>query len=202
MSNIYIEWDVGYLDNRRIAKLRRHGKDVRGLRDLYLHMALYCKRALSDGYVPDEEIPLMVHPDTAAHGRRDAQRLADVGLIERAPDDEGWIVPGFLQRNKTRSQVLTDSASKADQSSQKGSFGNHKRWHVARGEQSPDCPYCIANSDPEPSPTDRQQRSGSDRQTSLRDRDRDTTAIQVVNHPSALTAPGPSDDQPISVVGS
>lgn len=146
--SLYIEWDVGFLDNPRVSQLRRFGKDVRGLRDLYLLMSCYCKRALTDGFVPDEEIPVMVMPDSARIGHRDAQRLAEVGLIERAPGDDGWMIPGYLQRNKTRAQVLADSADKSQASSQKGSFGNHKRWHLGRGLTVDGCRWCVTTSDP------------------------------------------------------
>jgi hypothetical protein len=49
-------------------------------------MLLCCKETKSDGFVPDDEIAILVYPDTEKNGQRDAGRLVEVGLLERGAD--------------------------------------------------------------------------------------------------------------------
>ena len=61
--------------------------------DLYVQMCLCAKGNRSDGYVPDDQIGLLVYPDTEKNGQRDAERLAKVELLER--QDGGWLITGW-----------------------------------------------------------------------------------------------------------
>jgi hypothetical protein len=135
-GEIYVPIPVNFADEPAIAALRRYGRDARSLRDLYVQMHCYCKRTLSDGFVPAEQIGLLVYPDPPKTADRDVKRLMDAGIIELAVG--GYFVPAYLERNPTRAKVEKTSADKA-----KGvQAGNHQRWHVDRGESDPRCELC------------------------------------------------------------
>jgi hypothetical protein len=135
-GEIYVPIPVNFADEPAIAALRRYGRDARSLRDLYVQMHCYCKRTLSDGFVPAEQIGLLVYPDPPKTAARDVKRLMDAGVVELAVG--GYFVPAYLERNPTRAKVEKTSADKA-----KGvQAGNHQRWHVDRGESDPRCELC------------------------------------------------------------
>lgn len=135
-GEIYVPIPVNFADEPAVAALRRYGRDARGLRDLWVQMHCYCKRTLSDGFVPAEQIGLLVYPDAPKSGERDVKRLIEAGLVTVAVG--GYFVPAYLERNPTRAKVEKASAEKA-----RGVLtGNHQRWHVERGEADPDCPLC------------------------------------------------------------
>jgi len=169
-GEIHIELAVNFAEDPKLRSLLRYGHEVRGLRDLYVLMICYCKRNLTDGFVPLEEIGLMVYPDSWENGQRDAKRLAEVGLITET--DGGYVVAAYVKRNRTKAEVLQLAKDKASG----GSLGNHKRWHEAKGIVHPDCPHCDSlmdrssdrttdpTSDPNSDPTaDQRTESDSDR---------------------------------------
>ncbi|GAA4626996.1 hypothetical protein GCM10023196_037480 [Actinoallomurus vinaceus] len=135
-GEIHLFLSVNFPSNRKVRRLIRFGADSRACRDLYTQMLLYCKKDLTDGFVPDEELGILVYPDTPENGERDAGRLVEVGLIRRV--DGGYLVPGFIKRNKTKAEVRASVADKATG----GARGNHRRWHVDRGIVKAGCPYC------------------------------------------------------------
>lgn len=94
---------MSFPDNPKVRALAQFGEDAGLARDLYVQMCLYCKRMLSDGHVPGYQVPLLVYPATPERGNQFAKQLAFVGLITEEPD--GWLVPGFLARNKSREAV-------------------------------------------------------------------------------------------------
>jgi hypothetical protein len=135
-GEIYVPIPVNFADEPAVAALRRYGRDARGLRDLYVQMHCYCKRTLSDGFVPAEQIGLLVYPDPPKSGERDVKRLIEAHLVTVAVG--GYFVPAYLERNPTRAKVEKTSADKA-----RGVLsGNHQRWHVERNESDPGCPLC------------------------------------------------------------
>ncbi len=140
-GEIYVQLAVTFADDPKVRALARYGKDARRIRDLYVQMLCYCKAGLTDGLVPDDQIGVLVYPDSPAIGRKDVLRLAEVGLIEAR--EGAWFVRGFLKRNKSRSAVQDKSAAKAAASVK----ANHMRWHVDRGEPKADCELCRQASD-------------------------------------------------------
>lgn len=125
---------VDFADNRKVRALMRFGREARQARDLYVQMLCHCKSTMSDGFVQDEQVGLLVYPDSEKIGRRDADRLAEVGLIDRA--DNGWTVTGWLERNPSRKAIREKSEAKA----RGARLANHRRWH----EDTParDCEWC------------------------------------------------------------
>ena len=133
-GEIYLPLAADFADNPKVRALMRYGREARPARDLFVQMLCYCKRTMSDGYVPDEQIGLLVYPDPEKAGKRDAQRLADVGLIERGAG--GWFMPGWLERNPSKAAVAEKSAAKA----RGARLANHRRWH--KKTPDPDCEWC------------------------------------------------------------
>jgi len=144
---LFVQLVVSYPENQRVRRLARYGRDARACSDLYVKMMLYCKRATSDGHVPLEEVGVLAYPDSAKIGVRDADRLVAVGLAEKT--DDGYFLPGYIERNPTRAEVSARSAELAEAGSESGSFGNHRRWHVRRGITKPDCPHCNLSGAPD-----------------------------------------------------
>lgn len=111
---IFIPLEVDYADDKDIAKVARFVRtcEARALRDLLVQMWCYCKQELSDGHVPIEQIGKLAYPDSLKIALRDADRLVDIGVVERT--DTGYYLPGFLKRNKSRAQVEAVSIAKAE----------------------------------------------------------------------------------------
>lgn len=127
-GEIHIQLSVNYDQDPKMRALARFGRDARACRDLYVQMVCYCKRNLTDGFVPSEEVGVLVYPDSPKTGKRDADRLVQVGLAESV--DGGYRLPGFLKRNKSKAQVEAESAVKAAA----GRKGGKRSGQVRRGE--------------------------------------------------------------------
>lgn len=155
-GELHLQLSVNFPDNRKVRALVRYGRDARAIRDLYVQMCLYCKGTLSDGFVPDEQIGLLVYPDTEKNGKRDAARLAEVGLLERGVN--GWLVTGWFDRNNSREEVRQKSAAKA----RGAKLANHRRWHVEYGNTDPKCEWCKADSQKPDQTTDQNTDKTSD----------------------------------------
>lgn len=112
MPRIYLQLQVDFDDDEKVARLARYGKDARACRDLLVGMWRYCKREKSDGNVPLEIVGKLVYPDPPKNGERDAERLVEVGLAERTTD--GYYLPGFLKHNKSAAQIAEISRKRAD----------------------------------------------------------------------------------------
>lgn len=164
-GEIFLQLSVKFPDDPKVRSLARFGRNARPARDLYVQMLCYCKDNLTDGFVPAEQIGIMTYPDSPAVGRKDAALLVEVGLVTVA--DGGWLVPGFLKRNKSRDAVK----NRAEEKKRAGSKANHVRWHVERGERKPDCEWC-------------QDGSGDDPKS---DPGRDPGTDQTSDHPSDPT---------------
>lgn len=127
-GEIHVQLAVNYAEDLKLRALARYGREARGCRDLYVQMICYCKRNLTDGFVPAEELGVLVYPDSLKAGRRDADRLVEVGLAEAR--DGGYFVPGFLKRNKSKAEVDAISAAKAES----GRRGGIRSGQVRRSE--------------------------------------------------------------------
>jgi hypothetical protein len=130
-GEIHVQLAVNYGEDPKLRALARFGRDARGCRDLYVQMVCYCKRNLTDGIVPAEELGVLVYPDSPKIGRRDADRLVQVGLVEPHGDD--YRIPGFLKRNKSKAEVEAISAAKAES----GRRGGVRSGQVRRTEAKP-----------------------------------------------------------------
>lgn len=129
-GEIYVQLVVNYDEDPKVRALAKFGREARACRDLYVQMVCYCKRNLTDGFVPAEELGILVYPDSARIGQRDAGRLAEVGLV--AVTDGGYQVLGYLKRNKSKAEVDAVSAVRADA----GHHGGVRSGEVRRGEAS------------------------------------------------------------------
>lgn len=130
-GEIHLQLAVSYGEDPKIRALARFGRDARGCRDLYVQMICYCKRNLTDGFIPAEELGVLVYPDPPKSGERDAARLIEVGLAETAIG--GFMIPGFLKRNKSKAEVDALSEAKAEA----GKRGGQRSGSVRRGEAPP-----------------------------------------------------------------
>lgn len=107
IGEIYIKLVVGFPNDPKVRALARYGIDSGLARDLYVQMCLYCKDNLSDGFVPEEQIGLLVYPLPPEHGNQLAKQLASVRLINSSSKDgaDGWQVCAFLKRNASKAEV-------------------------------------------------------------------------------------------------
>lgn len=112
MTRIYLQLQVDFDDDEKVARLNRFGRDARGCRDLLVGMWRYCKREKSDGHVPADIVGKLVYPDPPKNGTRDADRLVEVGIAARTPT--GYFLDGFLKHNKSRAEIEAESARKAE----------------------------------------------------------------------------------------
>ena len=62
LSEIYLKLVVGFPRDPKVRALVRYGADAGLARDLYVQMCLHCKGNLTDGFVPAEELGLLVYP--------------------------------------------------------------------------------------------------------------------------------------------
>jgi hypothetical protein len=136
-GEIYVPLSVNFSSNPKVRALKRYGKEARATRDLYVQMLLYCKGTKSDGWVPDDEIGVLVYPDPEKTGMRQAGFLAEVGLVERGVN--GYRVTGWLDRNPSREAIELKSAAKG----RGARHANHRRWHVETDSPDPaNCEWC------------------------------------------------------------
>ena len=133
-GEIHVQLAVNFSKDPKVRALARFGRDARGCRDLYVQMLCYCKENLTDGFVPLEEIGILVYPDTPRSGKRDVDRLVEVGLVEVVKG--GYHLPGFLKRNKSKAQVDAESAIKAEAGRKGGKRSGQVRRAAANAKRS------------------------------------------------------------------
>jgi hypothetical protein len=130
-KGIFLQLDVDYASSKDLAVLRRFGRDTAAVRDFLVQCWCYCKRHMSDGHVPLEEIGLMVYPDTPKTAERRAACLVEVGIAVRTED--GYFFPDYLKRNKSRAEIGEESARKAEY----GKKGGERSGEVRRAKATP-----------------------------------------------------------------
>lgn len=115
-GEIYIKLVTTFPKDPKVRALARYGTDAGLARDLYVQMCLYCKEMLSDGFVPAEEIGLLVYPLDPEHGNQLAKQLASVGLTKELSKNEaqGWQVLAYVRRNGTREDTEQLSKVRAE----------------------------------------------------------------------------------------
>ena len=123
LGEIYIKLAVSFPNDPKVRALARYGADAGLARDLYVQMCLYCKDLLSDGFVPAEQVGLLVYPLDLEHGNQLAKQLASVGLTkevsnagatDKQESAQGWQVVAFLKRNGSREDVERLSLVRAE----------------------------------------------------------------------------------------
>lgn len=90
----------------------------------------WCNRQRTDGRIPAARWKKQATPKA----RRE---LIAAGLAEELPAGDVQM-HDYLDWQRSATEIAELKAAK----SQGGSFGNHKRWHLDRGIQDPDCTHC------------------------------------------------------------
>lgn len=139
MSDIYVKLSVTYPDDPKVRSLARYGVDGILARDLYVQMILHCKRLLTDGFVPAEQLGLLVYPLPQEHGEQLAKQLASVGLIKEVSNNsgQGWEVLAYLKRNGTREDVEKLSKIRAEAGRTGGKAPAKKPRQATRKQVAP-----------------------------------------------------------------
>jgi hypothetical protein len=127
LGEIYVKLSVTFADDPKVRALSRYGADAGLARDLYVQMVLHCKRLLTDGFVPAEQVGLLVYPLDPEHGNQLAKQLASVGLIQEVSNllskteakdkqgsETGWQVCAYVKRNGTKEDVERLSKVRAE----------------------------------------------------------------------------------------
>jgi hypothetical protein len=123
MATLFVPLDVNYSEDEKII-------DVGPMAELlYIRGLVFVKRARSDGMIRSNQ--LRVVAARIPNARRLAERLVHAGLWK--PDGEGWYIVAWLKRNPL-----------ADDQTDAGIAGAHKRWHLKRKQPNPDCELCVA----------------------------------------------------------
>lgn len=139
--------DDGFHGHKKVA---RAGIPAMGL---WIVAATWCADNLTDGFLPDY-IAARLDPDYEEH----ADRLVMVKLWEAAEQDgdKGWLFHDW----DVYQPSAEEEKAKRDSKSLGGKQGNHRRWHLARGQVDPECPYCSSDNR---SVGDRTTESGANR---------------------------------------
>jgi hypothetical protein len=117
----YVPLDVNYA--RDIA-VRKAGTNAELL---YIRSLAYAKGARTSGFVSDFDLEVVAVGMRAVKAA--AQKLVEVGLWVRVED--GWLIRSWERWNAS-DQIVSAG----------GKLGNHKRWHIDRGEIDPECEHC------------------------------------------------------------
>lgn len=97
---------------------------------LWVLAGSWCSRELNGGHVPDYMI------DELSGDQKMVAALVKVNLWERA--DDGYQFHDWAHWNPS----AADAALLKTERSEASQFGNHKRWHVAKGVHNPECKHC------------------------------------------------------------
>ncbi len=117
----YVPLDVNYA---RDVAVRKAGTNAELL---YIRSLAYAKGARTSGFVSDFDLEVVAVGMRAVKAA--AQKLVEVGLWVRVQD--GWLIRSW-ERWNAGDRVVSAG----------GKLGNHKRWHVDRGEIDPECEHC------------------------------------------------------------
>lgn len=171
-GEIYLPLAVGFASDPKVRALAQFGPDAGLARDLFVQMCCHCKEQLTDGFVAEYELGILVYPLDIEHGKQLAKHLAYVGLIKELSNGQadGWQVCAFLKRNLSREQVAERSKVRAEA----GRKGGQKSRKPARQAA--------------PKATGKQVASNLASKKTPRDRDRDYAELPYGS--SGADAPG------------
>lgn len=116
MAGLFIKLDTNFWSHPKIIAAGEPAAV------LYQQMAMYCMDHATDGFVPEGQLPRF----GLARCRQRILALAAVDLIE--PTDGGWMLPGYVERYKTRAEVDELRAKRAEA----GRKGGRPRKQVAK----------------------------------------------------------------------
>lgn len=115
-GEIYLPLAVAFASDPKVRALAQFGADAGLARDLFVQMCCHCRANLTDGFVAEYELGILVYPLDLEHGKQLAKHLAYVGLIKEVSNGQadGWQVLAFLKRNPSREEVQELSGKRAD----------------------------------------------------------------------------------------
>lgn len=125
---LYVQLDVNYYHDDEFLQAGALGEL------LYIRSLCWCKANKTDGKIARAQLALF------AHGipKRCAQLLVDQKLWVETKN--GWTVPAYLKRNKSKAEIETAS----ELAREAGVRGAHERWHIPpEGSPSSKCPLCV-----------------------------------------------------------
>jgi hypothetical protein len=129
-------------------KARKAGKSAMGV---WVLAGSWSMDNETDGFIPEDVLARWGTPT-------DARRLVAAGLWDNGIHNEetGW---WFHDWSVFQPSAAVTAAKKAKEH-EAGILGNHKRWHVKRKINDPDCEYCHRPPDREPDLVPDRVRSG------------------------------------------
>lgn len=130
-GEIYLPLAVGFASDPKVRALAQFGADAGLARDLFVQMCCHCKANLTDGFVAEYELGILVYPLDPEHGKQLAKQLASVALISEVAG--GWQVVAYLKRNGTREDVAERSKVRAEAGRVGGSTPRKKPRQTPRG---------------------------------------------------------------------
>lgn len=128
IARLFVPLDVEFATDPKIIKA--------GPLAAYLFIAslAYAKRAGTEGVIAAEQVPFLA-PGLQRHAEL-AKRLGIVGLW--TPVDGGWQITSWARHNLSGDQL----AERKDMLRTKAIAANHKRHHVDKNVNEPDCDLC------------------------------------------------------------
>lgn len=150
-----------YVHYPRDRAIRSAGPDAELL---FIRSLVFVKASGTDGFVAEFDLEVV---SVGLRGvKKSVAALIRVALWEEV--DGGWMVRSFGKWNmSTEQQAEAKTARKNG-----GITGNHKRWHVAKGEFNKDCELCMTDRSTDRS-TDPSTESPSDRSVIAERRERE-----------------------------
>lgn len=94
--------------NRKVARCDP------GAKLLYIVGLVYCGNQLTDGYIPQETLPLLagMAGTDLANAKQNASKLCSIGLWDAV--DDAWHIPDYLDYNPSREEVEHKKAVRAE----------------------------------------------------------------------------------------
>lgn len=86
---------------------------------------------LTEGFVPDDVVQRLVPGSSQL-----ASELVTAGLWKRRK--YGYVFHDWLDQNPTKKEAIAAREKKASG----GALGNHRRWHIDKAVDNPNCPFC------------------------------------------------------------
>jgi hypothetical protein len=126
VPEIYVKMAVGFDEDPKVIALQQFGGDAPAARDLFQAMIRFCRRNLSDGFVPEFAAHRLIPPLGMPDAERIAMHLVSVGLVEKCSESpvNCYRVCRYVTRNGTRADAEAKSAAAREAALSRWS-GNH-----------------------------------------------------------------------------